>query len=95
MKKLTILPIVILTILTISQISWAASYQKFLGATNMVISGTIVSVDSSKGLFVIKDADDGTTYTLSTFADLSSLKRGDHVQATVPHPGNLASKITR
>ena len=95
MKKLTILPILVLTILTFSQISWAASYQKFLGASNMVIQGTIVSVDPAKNLFVIKDEDDGTTYALISFADLSSLKTGDHVQTTVPHPGNLASQITK
>ena len=95
MKKLTILQIVVLTILTFSQMSWAASYQKFLGASNMVISGTVVAVDPSKNLFVLKDKDDGRTYGLITFSDLSSLSTGSYVQATVPHPGNLASKITR
>lgn len=96
MKKFTFFTIITLAILTFSQVSFAASYNKSAGASYMVIEGEIVKVNKSKGLFVIKDKDDGRTYGLSAFrSEIASLNEGDHVTVTVPHPGNLVSKIKK
>lgn len=96
MKKFTFLSIITLAILTFSQASFAASFNKSAGASYMVIEGTIVKVDQSKSRFVIKDKDDGKTYGLSAFkSQLGSLNEGDHAKVTVPRPGNLATRITK
>ena len=96
MKNYLITAIITLSLLGVSSSGFAASYGKSGGASYLVIEGTIVSIDKTKNLFVIKDKDDGRTYGLSAFtSQIASLNQGDHVKVTVPLPGSLVSRITR
>ena len=96
MKKFTICSGIALAILAFSQLSFAYTYNKSVSGNYVVIEGSIVSVDKTKHLFVIKDKDDGKTYGLSAFASqIASLNQGDNVKVTVPYPGNLVSRITK
>ena len=96
MKNIIIAGIISVSLLSIFSSSFAASYGKSAGASCMVIEGTIVAVDKTKNLFVIKDKDDGKTYGLGAFASqIASLHEGENVKVTVPVPGSLVSKITK
>jgi len=97
MKKNIIIIMMTLFLSSIlASVSFAASFVKFMGVSQMVIEGTIVSIDNTKNLFVIKDHDDGTTYALNAYAsNINSLAQGDHAKVTVPHPGNLVSQIAK
>lgn len=79
MKRPILTTIIALSLLSISSLSFAASYGKTAGAAYMVVDGTIVSVDKAKNLFAIKDKEDGKIHGLSAF-DLSSLNQGDNVR---------------
>lgn len=95
MKK-SIITVIVLSILSIAPLSFAANYGKSMGASYMVVEGTIVSIDKAKNVFVVKDKDDGKTYGLLAWVvDISSFNQGDHVKVTVPLPGGIVSAITR
>lgn len=94
MKKPILTTIIAVSVLSISSLSFAASYGKTMGASHMVVDGTIVSIDKAKNIFAIQDKEDGKIHGLSAL-DLSSLNKGDNVRVTVPLPGSVASKIVK
>ena len=94
MKKSIIALLIVLSLFSISSLSFAVSFGKSMGIGYMVVEGTVVSVDKTKNIFAVKDRDDGKIYGLSAF-DVTSLNKGDNVTVTVPLPGSLASKITK
>ena len=96
MKKSILGVMIALFLVSISSLSFAASYGKSAGASYMIVEGTIVSIDKAKHLFAIKDKDDGTIYGLSAWpSDMDSLNQGDNVKVTVPLPGSLVSRISK
>ena len=95
MKK-TIITLIVLSVLSITPLSFAASYGKSMGASYMVVEGTIVAIDKAKNLFVIKDKDDGKAYGLGAGdSQIASLDQGDNVKVMVPLPGGVASRISK
>ncbi len=95
MKKIPILSVIVFSIVIVSQANgFAATCEKNGGSSYMRIKGTIESIDKRKLYFVIKDKDDGRRWGLNAWsADLDSLNQGDHVEVSVPWPGQLASRI--
>ena len=96
MKKGIIVAVIVVSLFSISSLSFAASYGKSIGSSYMVVEGTIVSIDKAKHTIVIKDKDDGKTYGFSVgTSNIASLNQGDSVRVTVPLPGSMVSKIRK
>ena len=94
MKKTIMSIMIALFLLNISSFSFAASYGKSMGASNMVVEGTIVSVDKAKNQFTIKDDDDGREVTIQAWAsDIAKLSQSAHVKVTLSQFSNRATTI--
>jgi len=96
MKKSILLTGVILLLLSLTTVSYAAHFTKSAGVSYKVIEGQVLSVNQAKGTFVVQDKDDGirtTAYAAS--GQMVSLGSGDAVKVTLSRPGNRVTKIVK
>jgi len=96
MNKKIIMAVMALVVLSLTTSSFAETYQKSLGVTSIIITGTVASVDTARNNFVVKDRETGKQKVV--YADgntVASLNAGDPVRVILPQVGNLAIRVNK
>ena len=96
MRKTIITTFVVVLIVSLASLSFAATYNKAAGVAYKTIEGQVVSVNTDKNIFVIKDKDDGREYVVNaSTTDTASLTHGANVRVNLNQGSNLASSIIK
>jgi len=96
MNRKIIMSVMALVVLSLTTLSFAETYQKSLWATSIIITGTVVSVDTAKNNFVVEDRETGKQKVVYADANtVASLHAGDPVRVILPQVGNLAIRVNK
>lgn len=83
-----------LFVLSFAVPSFAERFNKSGGSVTRIIEGQVISIDTTKNRFVVKDNDDGRQVTIQARAsDIAKLSEDAHVKVTLPQFGNIATRV--